>query len=279
MVLDCLTGGIPTPWTYDRQPPAESFDRYEVCRRCHFDNYAKTIDSVHYEARSQGNSDAPVCTDCHGAHGIPPPDDPRSRTAQTCASCHEDIYEKYLDSVHGRALVGEENQDVPTCTYCHGVHSIGEPGTTSFRLDIPSLCGDCHSDRERMAKYGLSTNVLDSYLKDFHGVTIRLAGEQDPVDESLEAVCTDCHGIHGIVSVKDPSSPVLKANLVVTCRRCHPGATEDFPSAWLSHYEPSLAHSPLVFSVNLFYRIIIPLMVVGLLIHVVLNLWRLAINR
>lgn len=264
--------------------PSESYRdyslaRYEVCKRCHFPNYTKTLDSVHFEVLGDGNLAAPVCTDCHGAHDVTPPYDPPSRIAQTCAQCHAATYTTYLDSVHGHALVDEENRDVPTCSYCHGVHSIREPGTTNFQMNVPELCGSCHADVGRMAKYGLSTNVVKTYLQDFHGVTVTLAAKQNPDILSYEAVCTDCHGTHNIVSVSSPSSPVMKTNLVETCAQCHEGASHNFPSAWLSHYEPSLSHAPLVFLVKEGYGILIPVMVVGLAIHVLLNLWRSAMNR
>ena len=252
---------------------------YEVCRRCHFSNYARTLDSIHYEQLAKGMRNAPVCTDCHDSHTVSSPNHPRSRIAQTCSQCHEEVYGAYMKSVHGRDLVEQDNQDVPSCTYCHGVHNVSNPGGSNFRLEIPELCGSCHADEERMKKYGLSTNVLKTYLQDFHGKTVELVLNQNPELDSLEAVCTDCHGTHDIVSVQDPSSPVLKANLVETCRQCHPEATENFPSAWLSHYEPSLKHTPLVFLTKTFYLTLIPLMILGLLIHVVLNLWRSATNR
>ena len=253
--------------------------QYETCKRCHFSNYTKTLDSVHYKVMSAGYKQAPVCTDCHGAHNVSPPSQPRSRIVQTCAQCHPAIYSTYQESVHGQALMNGENPDVPTCTYCHGVHSIRDPRTSSFRLEIPQLCGSCHADKERMAKYGLSTSVLGTYLKDFHGVTVSLARKKDPDILSFEAVCTDCHGTHNIVSTSDPSSPVIKANLVETCRQCHPGASQNFSSAWLSHYEPSITRAPLVFLVKVFYSIMIPMSVIGLGIQVALNLWRSAINR
>lgn len=72
-----------------------------------------------------------------------------------------------------------------------------------------------------MDKYGLSTNVLSTYLRDFHGVTVGLARKQGPDILSYEAVCTDCHGIHNIVSTELPSSPVLKE----TCWRPAASAT------------------------------------------------------
>jgi hypothetical protein len=59
-------------------------------------------------------------------------------------------------------------------------------------------------------------------------------------------------------SVDDPESSVIKQNLLRTCQRCHPDATDNFPDSWLSHYPPSRDHSPLVYLVDLFYKILIP---------------------
>lgn len=256
-----------------------SIASYETCKSCHFANYTKTLDSVHFSALSLGNPDAPVCTDCHGAHDVLSTDHPRSGIPQICAKCHAEVYSDYEESVHGQALIDLENEDVPACTDCHGVHNIQGASANSFRLEVPELCGSCHADGERMAKYGLSTSVLRTYLHDFHGVTVTLARKKDPDILSYEAVCSDCHGIHDIVSTKAASSPVLKANLLVTCQSCHPGASEHFPAAWLSHYEPSLERAPLVFFVKGFYRIFIPLVVGGLVVQVVTNVWNVARRR
>ncbi|MBI4203196.1 MAG: cytochrome C [Chloroflexi bacterium] len=254
--------------------------RYEACKACHFVNYTKTLDSVHFRALSVGQPDAPVCTDCHGAHNVSSPDHPRSGIPQICAKCHAEIYRAYEESVHGQALTDTENQDVPTCTDCHGVHNVRGATSNSFHLEIPQLCGSCHADGNRMAKYGLSTRVLTTYLQDFHGMTVTLAREKkDPDILSYEAVCTDCHGIHDIVSTKVALSPVLKTNLAGTCQRCHSGATKNFPAAWLSHYEPSLERAPLVFLIKFFYRIFIPLVVGGLVIQVATNIWSMARRR
>jgi len=130
-----------------------------------------------------------------------------------------------------------------------------------------------------MDKYGISTAVVKTYLQDFHGVTVSLYKKQAPDIWSYKAVCTDCHGVHNIAKIDDPNSPVLKANLVTTCRQCHPDATENFPSAWLSHYEVSWSKTPLVYAIRLFYRILIPFIILGLLIHILLDLWRVATNR
>ncbi len=95
----------------------------------------------------------------------------------------------------------------------------------------------------------------------------------------MVARCTDCHGVHDIAKVDDPSSPVLKANLVQTCRTCHADASENFPDAWLSHYEPSWDRAPLVYAVELVYKFLIPFMIGGLLLQILLHLWRVVVNR
>ncbi len=252
---------------------------YEQCKRCHFANYTKSLDSVHFARLAKGDIRAPVCVDCHTAHAITRPDVPRSRISQTCARCHQKISEAYAKSVHGRALLEDGNRDVPVCTDCHRSHNISDPKTRAFLLSTPELCGSCHTDERIMKKYGLSTGVLTSYLSDFHGMTAALHKSQHAKPTGLTALCIDCHGIHDITKVRDPKSPVMQANLVETCRQCHPDASEKFPAAWLSHYEPSWKKAPLVYAVTVFYKIFIPFVIGGLVLQILLHLWRVVVNR
>jgi predicted CXXCH cytochrome family protein len=253
---------------------------YEQCKRCHFANYTKTVDSVHYAALARGDTTAPVCVDCHGAHDISKPGRPRSAVSRTCAKCHEGVSATYARSVHGKALIEDNNADVPVCTDCHRSHDIAGPREQQWRLDTPALCGSCHTNATLMAKYGLSTNVLQTYLADFHGKTASLQREESAgAGTAFAAVCTDCHGVHDITKVDDPNSKVMRANLVKTCQQCHTGATANFPAAWLSHYEPSLRRAPLVYAVKVFYAIIIPFIMGGLVLQILLHLWRVVVNR
>jgi predicted CXXCH cytochrome family protein len=252
---------------------------YEACKRCHFANYTKTLDSVHYSRIAQGDPRAPLCVDCHTAHAVTRPDVPRSRISQTCANCHREVSAAYATSVHGRALLEEENRDVPVCTDCHRAHNIADPRAPSFHLGTPELCGNCHANERLIAKYGLSTKVLQTYLADFHGMTASLYRARKGGTSTFTAVCTDCHGVHDITKVRDPASRVMQANLAKVCRQCHPGATESFPAAWLSHYEPSWKKAPLVYAVKLFYLVFIPFVVGGLLLQILLHLWRVVVNR
>jgi predicted CXXCH cytochrome family protein len=248
-------------------------ENYPMCAQCHEDKYEATLDDVHGEALASGNEEAAVCTDCHGAHYVEEPDEPRSRISIICGQCHEAIFEEYAASVHGEALLEESNPDVATCVDCHGVHSIPDPNLAAFRNSSPQLCGACHADAELMAKYDISIHVFDTYVDDFHGTTATIASAQDPDALISTAVCYDCHGVHDIKDPEDPDNGI-KANLLATCRQCHPDASTNFPDAWTSHYPPSLEHYPLVFLVNWFYRIIIPATVGGLGFFVLTDAYR-----
>ncbi len=264
---------------------------YPTCKQCHSGNYERTLDSVHQQSLDKalkgepgGNKNAAVCADCHNPHyqtRLTNPDtheilpDAHVQIPQTCARCHSAIYDQYKESVHGKALLEFINPDVPTCIDCHGVHNIQNPTTEAFRISSPQLCARCHTDPARMDKYGISTQVLNTYLADFHGTTTTLFQKQSPGQITNKPVCVDCHGIHNIARPDDPQRGLeIKENLLQTCQKCHPDATTNFPDAWLSHYVPGPEKNSLVYYVNLFYRIFIPTVIGGMVIFVASDLYR-----
>jgi hypothetical protein len=262
---------------------------YTICQDCHTEQYDQVQDSVHQRALAQGNTNAAVCSDCHDPHEqkrLTSEDTgqilatARVHIPETCAQCHGTIYDQYKESVHGKALTEENNVDVPTCIDCHGVHSIQDPTTATFRNSTPGLCANCHTNADIMDKYGISTNVLDTYIADFHGSTVKLFEEQFPDQPTNKPVCTDCHGIHDILKVDEPNAGIaLKENLLGKCQRCHPDATANFPGAWMSHYEASPEHYPIVYYVNLFYKFFIPTVLGGMSFFVLTDIYRRIINR
>jgi predicted CXXCH cytochrome family protein len=257
---------------------------YPVCQQCHDDKYKQAADSVHQRAIASGNKNAAVCSDCHNAHEQPVLTDPNTGTIKaderikipvTCERCHSQIFDVYSKSAHGSLLLSTGNLDVPTCTDCHGVHNIPDPTTAQFRLKSPELCAGCHTDSVKMAKYGLSTDVLNTYVADFHGTTVTLFQKQSPDQASNKPVCFDCHGAHNIARVNDPQQGLMiKQNLLATCKRCHPSATENFPASWLSHYTPNPVTTPLVYFVQLFYNILIPVVIGGMVLYVISDIIR-----
>lgn len=120
-----------------------------------------------------------------------------------------------------------------------------------------------------MDKYGISTDVLNTYVSDFHGTTVTLFEKQSPDAQTNKPVCYDCHSVHDISRVDDPQTGIdMQQNLLVRCQVCHPDATSNFPTAWMSHYIPSPNHFAAVYYVNLFYKIFIPL-VLGFMVVLV----------
>lgn len=271
--------GYPHPAIAAKDARDFSLQMYTVCRQCHDELYQKTLDSIHAKTLAAGDRNAPVCTDCHTSHYVTPPDEPRSRIPQTCQRCHSTIYDQYKGSVHGAALLNESNPDVPTCVDCHGVHNIGDPRTNAYRLKSPEICAGCHTDKTKMAKYNLSTDVLNTYVADFHGTTVELFERQSPNAATNKPVCYDCHGVHNIRTIDDPQSTVFRENLLKTCQQCHPDATTNFPSSWLMHYRASPEQFPTVYYVNLFYTIFIPVVIGGMLLFVLLDAGRRVLNR
>jgi hypothetical protein len=80
--------------------------------------------------------------------------------------------------------------------------------------------------------------------------------------------------VHDIAQADAANSSVIRANLLVTCQQCHPNATSDFPDAWVGHFPPTLESHPLLFIVNLFYSVLIPVTVAGFAVLVATDLFR-----
>jgi len=114
------------------------------------------------------------------------------------------------------------------CQDCHG----GNPAQDDVNLakdrtfkgspekaKIPEFCGSCHSDSATMRKFNPSLRVdqLTLYWTSRHGQLLK-KGDTDG------AVCTDCHGVHGIQPANFPKSQVFPWNIPQTCGRCHSSA-------------------------------------------------------
>jgi predicted CXXCH cytochrome family protein len=258
---DChVNHRFPHPVNTSQTARQFTLERYATCRTCHEDEYTRSQDSVHGAALRSGRLEAAVCVDCHGSHDIQSPAKPRQRISLTCGKCHGAIFDQYRTSVHGTALLAEDNPDVPTCIDCHGVHNIQNPTSALFRVRSPDLCLMCHANADLMAKYNISTNVHDSYLTDFHGKTVALFEQQDPKVPTNKAVCYDCHGTHDIQRVT--SAQPIRENLLTTCQQCHPNATANFPAAWIGHYPATRADHPLLYTANSLYSLLTPAVVV-----------------
>jgi formate dehydrogenase gamma subunit len=136
----------------------------KTCGQCHAEEEKQYAGSVHGVAVARGQLAAPVCTDCHGIHGIKARIDPNSTVSSqnvarfTCAQCHDSLRltrefdlagrrsETFLDSYHG--LAGKlGSKGVANCASCHGVHNIlpsSDARSTVNKANLKDTCGKCH---------------------------------------------------------------------------------------------------------------------------------------
>jgi nitrate/TMAO reductase-like tetraheme cytochrome c subunit len=264
-----------------------SFEATQSCQKCHEDQYEAVKDSIHQQGYLEGNNLAPACTDCHNPHTQTKLVDEDGNTLVearvnipvTCSKCHIEIFDEYKKSVHGSSLLVEGNNDTPTCIDCHSVHDVPAIDN-AFRLRSPQICSDCHANKELMDKYGLSAEVNSTYISDFHGTTVTIFEKTAPDQQTNTPVCIDCHGVHNMTRSDDPNNGLhVKENLLRTCQKCHPDANENFPASWMSHYIASPTQAPLVYYVNLFYKILIPGVIGTMVIYVILDFIRRLIEK
>ncbi len=185
-------------------------------------------ESVHGKAVAAGSEKAAVCTDCHGEHDILGAVDPKSpinkfNVPATCAKCHNDIKQQYVQSTHGQAIA-RGNWQAPVCTDCHGIHTIKAPTNPTSSVaaaNVKNTCAACHQSVSLSNEFGVPGGRVDSYLASYHGMA-------QTVGSKTVANCASCHGVHNILPSSDPHSTVNHANLAKTCGQCHPGANDKF---------------------------------------------------
>ena len=187
-------------------------------------------------------------------------------------------YAEWSDSVHGVAHL-EGNADAPGCTDCHGDPEAGEVISATLRLEIPSRCARCHADETVMSKHQVATDVYETYQADYHGATIETYRATDPTAIRSEAVCSDCHESHAVYGPDDARSSVAAANLLGTCQQCHAGAATNFVAASAGHFRTTPDASILVFIIKLFYIVLIPVVLGGMLAFIGLDIWHRTRNK
>ncbi len=209
------------------------------CARCHEKQSESYGLSVHGLAAAKGHQDAATCTDCHDGHTILPPTSPESplhftRLAETCGTCHDQEAKDVQESVHGQA-VAAGHREAPTCTDCHSEHKITGLRTNSTLQISADVCSDCHASERMNTKYNLPTDRVKTFFESYHGLAAQYGS-------TVAANCASCHGVHRILRSTDPRSSIYSTNLVVTCGKCHPGASENFAQTKI-HVDASTAQA------------------------------------
>lgn len=184
------------------------------CQSCH--KAAGFDKSVHGKLAASG------CKSCHGTHDVRRILDPQSaahpqQMSSTCGQCHREASQQYQSSAHAFALYKGVAKS-PTCTDCHGGHTIvplTSPDSMLYKPKEPKFCLKCHLDDPDIRKQvGFSVLFMSGYASSVHGTAL--------ASGNLKAAsCSDCHGAHDSKNVKDSTSRISRWNIAATCGRCH----------------------------------------------------------
>lgn len=157
--------------------------------------------------------------------------------ADKCRECHEAIGDKpstmFQHDIHASKGI--------SCAGCHGGNSQVDDMESAMNKragfrgvpkgdEITKACVRCHSNAAIMVKQfnsSLRINQWELLSQSVHGKLSTSGGERI-------VQCTTCHTAHGIVSSKNPSSPVHPLNVTKTCAQCHASAS------FMRKYNPSL---------------------------------------
>ncbi|MCK6480516.1 MAG: cytochrome c3 family protein [Planctomycetaceae bacterium] len=172
-----------------------------------------------------------------------------ARAGDSCVPCHEGLQDPRLSAPVKASASDIHFRRGLNCSSCHA----GD-GTASRKEDAHSAakgfrvprgaaavesCAKCHSDAAFMKNFdpAARTDQEAQYRGSHHGQ--KLAAGDDKA-----ATCVSCHGNHGVLPVKDPSSPVYPLNVPATCGRCHGSAEymkgRKIPVDVLAKYEGSV---------------------------------------
>ncbi|MDH4336348.1 MAG: cytochrome c3 family protein [Candidatus Krumholzibacteria bacterium] len=121
-----------------------------TCATCHRGIYKDYIKSVHYASDSKDADKLPTCATCHSSHtiGEVSGDAFVQEVTHQCGSCHDELAETYLDTMHGKAYrLGY--LDAAKCSDCHGAHhilAVNDPASAVGHRNIVATCQQCHAD-------------------------------------------------------------------------------------------------------------------------------------
>ncbi len=154
---------------------------------------------------------------------------PRTLPAQknSCIECHQGLEAELKAPVDGFAA-DVHKQFGLSCADCHGGNPAQDDITLAkdktfrgapTRAKIPEFCGSCHSDSAYMKRFNPNIRVdqLGLYWTSQHGQRLKK-------NDAVVAVCTSCHGVHGIQTSNFPKSTIFPWNIPETCGRCHASA-------------------------------------------------------
>jgi predicted CXXCH cytochrome family protein len=200
------------------------------CAVCHEGVVNQYERGIHGRLAAQGDTDAPVCLDCHDNHATLGKEVPTSPTfarnvPALCARCHRkgeqaavriisDVVtpvESYEMSIHGKGLFESGLTVTATCSNCHSPHMelpAADSSSTVNRANLAKTCGTCH--------HGIEEEFRTS---------IHWSDDGPDNGENPLPTCEDCHTSHTISRVDRAD---FRLNMMNQCGRCHEDEAETF---------------------------------------------------
>jgi nitrate/TMAO reductase-like tetraheme cytochrome c subunit len=216
-------------------PGAEAATTQQDCIDCHSDQSDRaSAPFVEMDLLDDSVHSAQQCIDCHfdireAQHASGKLPHQRYPKKVSCTQeCHVkgntigapdfSPMEQYKDSAHGIAT-SAGLEDSAGCPDCHGRHNIrpkDDPESSVYRANIPRTCAVCHEDMQVVIKHNIhSERPFQEYEQSVHGKALYRDGLTE-----VAAICTDCHGFHGIQAAGTPN---LMPRDPETCGSCHVG--------------------------------------------------------
>ncbi len=272
--------------------PCESVSDPVDCSICHAGPVTEYEGGIHGRLLHEGDPDAPSCLYCHGKHDILKKEVPASPTfprnvPYLCAKCHRageqaavridsevpDIFESYIDSIHGKGLVDSGLLVTANCADCHTPHGelpVGDERSSVHHDNVADTCGTCHHGIEEIFRASVhvpdevdvehrfpscedchtSHTIARTDKPDFRFLMMEQCGRCHETEAATffdtfhgkvsrlgsegAAKCYDCHGTHNILPTSDPASTLGRDHVVETCGQCHEGSHRRF-AGYLTH--------------------------------------------
>jgi aryl carrier-like protein len=187
-----------------------------ACRACHADTQLKAKANHAYMAEK---TDAPLCTECHGAHKVRRVSEWKSslRGKEYCLTCHRQHIGKTMGSGEKLSLLIDPSNLASSvhnkhdCSDCHTEYTRDSHPVKTFlssrehSISVSGICRQCHADKHMLVKGGVHYN-----LSFYAGETLVSKGNPKA------PVCTDCHGFHMV----GPRT-TYETLSGIPCRKCH----------------------------------------------------------
>ena len=132
--------------SFENHPPVKtkiadsreySLEMNKACLSCHAPIFKLYERSIHAALFREGNTYAPVCTDCHSPHAVMAKAAYETSTGAPCSKCHDPIFKAYAGSVHGKATLA--------CSNCHRAHDVS---AATAGDQLKNACLECHQDAQ-----------------------------------------------------------------------------------------------------------------------------------